>query len=208
MRPAFDPRLYLVTDPSFPLGLLATVEAALKGGVSLLQLRDKEADDASLIEQGQALAALAARYGVPLILNDRPDLVVATGAAGCHIGPGDMALAEARRLIGPDALLGLSVETPAQMQSLTWEHLDYIAASPVFATASKPDHSPPLGLEGLRAFCAQAPVPVVAIGGIGPANLPSIRAAGAAGAALISAIGHAPDPEAAARTLTDLWSQS
>lgn len=206
MKHRLDPSLYYVTAPDTPERTVVTALAAARGGATAVQLRDKTIPDATFIALGRALKAALDPLGVPLIVNDRIDLVATIGAAGGHIGQGDIPLAVARDLLGDKALLGLSIETEDQCTAVDWSLLDYIGAGPVRATNSKPDHAPPIGIEGLARICALCPRPVVAIGGIGAADAPALRAAGAVGMAVISAIAATPDPEAAARTLADAWS--
>ena len=201
MTRRFDPALCLVTDPSAPAGVVETAVAAARGGATLVQLRDKGADDAALLALARALRAALAPWPAKLLVNDRPDIAAAAGADGAHVGQTDAEVAEARRLLGPDAILGLSIETPEQLAAVDWSAVDYIGAGPVFATPSKPGHAAPIGWEGLATICVQCPVPVLAIGGVDASGAPAARRAGAAGLAVVSAICAAPDPEAAARDL-------
>jgi len=198
-----DLSLYFVTDPRMPgeRGLPSVVEAALRGGITALQLRDKEASDADYLAMARALAPLARASGIPFLLNYRPHLVETAGADGVHVGQEDLPVAEARRLIGPDRVLGLSVETPALAASINPAMVDYAGIGPVSPTATKSDHKAPIGLGGLREAHARCPVPAVAIGGIGPANAADIMKCGVDGIAVVSAICSAADPEQAARTL-------
>lgn len=200
-RRPLDLAVYLITDPVLCAGrgLVATVQAAVAGGATIVQLRDKGATDTALIEQGRALRAALAGTGVPLIINDRIPVAAAVGAAGVHLGQDDARAAEARAVLGPDAIIGLSCRTLAQVRALDPALVDYIGTGPVFATGTKPDHAPPLGFDGLAAICAASPVPVVAIGGLGAAHVAAVHGAGAAGLAVVSAICAAADPEAAAR---------
>ncbi|RAR57388.1 thiamine-phosphate pyrophosphorylase [Onishia taeanensis] len=197
---AFDLSLYLVTDAALcaKAGLIDTVLAAVRGGVTMVQLRNKTASDAELIVQARRLMAALHGTGVPLIINDRLDVAIAAGADGLHIGQGDGDVAEARRQLGPDAILGLSVENSIQLAALDPQGLDYLGIGPVFATASKQDHAPPLGLEGLTELAASSPLPTVAIGGLNASHVEAIRQSGANGLAVISAICGQPDPQAAA----------
>ncbi len=196
--------LYFVT-PDGAEDLEQLVAAAVRGGATLVQLRDKHRSDAELIPLARRLVAALEAQGVPLIVNDRIEVVLASGAAGLHVGQGDLGVAEARRRIGPDRLLGLSVEAPEHLEALPLGVVDYVGAGPVRATASKPDHAPPIGFEGLARLVAAAPVPAVAIGGLGAGDARAVKAAGAAGMAVVSAIGAAADPEAAARALALEW---
>ncbi|QCP86385.1 thiamine phosphate synthase [Cereibacter sphaeroides] len=196
--------LYFVT-PDGAEDLEQLVAAAVRGGATLVQLRDKHRSDAELIPLARRLVAALEPQGVPLIVNDRIEVVLASGAAGLHVGQGDLGVAEARRRIGPDRLLGLSVEAPEHLEALPLGIVDYVGAGPVRATASKPDHAPPIGFAGLARLVAAAPVPAVAIGGLGAGDARAVKAAGAAGMAVVSAIGAAADPEAAARALALEW---
>ncbi|MCE6949868.1 thiamine phosphate synthase [Cereibacter sphaeroides] len=199
--------LYFVT-PDGGEGLEDLVLAAVRGGATLVQLRDKQAPDAELVDRARRLVAMLAPFGVPLIVNDRVEVVLASGAAGLHVGQGDLPVEEARRRLGPDRLLGLSVERLEHVKAMPLGLVDYVGAGPVRATASKPDHAPPIGFEGLAALVAAAPVPAVAIGGLGPGDAAAVRQAGAAGMAVVSAICAATDPEAAARVLACEWGQA
>lgn len=203
MRRLPDLRLMLVTDPAMTArrGLAATVRAAVDGGVTVVQLRDKDAPDDDLVDLARALRAELAPRGVPLIVNDRPEVAKAAAADGIHIGQDDGDPRAARRLLGPDAILGLSVTKAAEVATVDSEVVDYVGLGPVFASATKSDAAPPLGLDGLRAVGAMLPVPFVAIGGIDAGNAASVMAAGASGIAVVSAICAAPDVQVAAATL-------
>ncbi|WP_290795718.1 thiamine phosphate synthase [Halomonas sp.] len=200
-----DLSLYLVTDPDLcaGYGLVETVVAAVRGGVTVVQLRDKHAADGEMIDQARRLKAALAGSGVPLIINDRLAVAVESGADGLHIGQDDGEVAAARMALGERALLGLSVQTPAQLARVDIERLDYLGLGPVFATPSKHDHAEPLGFEGLAALVAASPLPAVAIGGLKVEHVAAIRQSGAGGLALISAICGHPDPEAAARAIRE-----
>ncbi|MGB8714273.1 MAG: thiamine phosphate synthase [Onishia taeanensis] len=197
---AFDLTLYLVTDAALcaKTGLIDTVLAAVRGGVTMVQLRDKTASDAELIDQARRLMTALHGTGVPLIINDRLDVAIAAEADGLHIGQGDGDVAEARRKLGPNAILGLSVENSIQLAALDPQGLDYLGIGPVFVTASKQDHAPPLGIDGLTELAASSPLPSVAIGGLNASHVEAIRQSGANGLAVISAICGQPDPQAAA----------
>ncbi|WP_444678671.1 thiamine phosphate synthase [Halomonas sp. E19] len=196
-----DLSLYLVTDPQLCArqGLVETVVAAVRGGVTIVQLRDKHASDGELIEQARRLKAALAGSGVPLIINDRLAVAVESGADGLHLGQGDGNLAAARDALGESAILGLSVQNHEQLSHLDPSALDYLGLGPVFATSTKRDHAAPLGFAGLAALVAASPLPAVAIGGLKAEHAGQVRAAGAQGPAVVSAICGQPDPEAAAR---------
>ncbi|WP_163577297.1 thiamine phosphate synthase [Halomonas faecis] len=196
-----DLSLYLVTDPRLctERGLVETVVAAVRGGVTLVQLRDKHASDGVLIDQARRLKAALAGSKVPLIVNDRLAVAVESGADGLHIGQDDGDVAEARAALGEAAILGLSVQTHEQMARVDADRLDYLGLGPVFATPSKHDHAEPLGFAGLASLVAASPLPAVAIGGLKAEHATAVRDVGAQGAAVVSAICGQPDPEATAR---------
>lgn len=195
-------RLHLVTDSALcgERGVLAVVEAAVAGGVSCVQLREKHLPTRAFVERARALKAWLAPRGVPLIINDRVDVALACAADGVHVGQNDMAPADVRRLM-PGALIGLSVESLAQLAAAEAAPVDYYGVSPVFATVTKADAAPALGLAGLAALRAQTRRPLVAIGGIHAGNAAAVLAAGADGLAVVSALCAAADPAAAAREL-------
>lgn len=200
----FDLSLYLVLDPdlSLPLGMVETARMAVAGGVTMVQLRDKNASTVQMIETGRALKAALHGTGVPLIINDDVEAAIAIGADGLHVGQGDMDAQTARRRIGPDMILGLSVETEALAAAVDPAVVDYVGAGPVFATATKPGHKPPVGMEGLDRLVAATPLPAVAIGGLKVDHVEAVLRAGAQGLAVVSAICGQPDPRAAALELS------
>ncbi len=194
--------LHLVTDSALcgPRGVLAVVEAAVRGGVRVVQLREKTLATRAFVERARALKALLAPRGVPLIVNDRLDVALASGADGVHLGQDDLSPEDVRRWL-PHALVGLSIERAEQLAEAERLPVDYYGASPVFATTTKTDTAAALGLEGLRALRARCTRPLVAIGGIDAHNAAAVMAAGADGLAVVRALCAAPDPEAAARRL-------
>lgn len=196
-----DLSLYLVTDAELcrDIGLEQTVEAAVNGGVTVVQLRDKHASDEQMIAQGKRLKAILAGTGVPLIINDRLQVALACQADGLHVGQRDAGVQEARSAMGQEALIGLSINTLEQLQAAPIELLDYVGLGPVFATASKQDHAQPIGFGGLAALVKACPLPSVAIGGLKAEHVISVQLAGANGLAVISAICGQPDPYQAAR---------
>jgi thiamine-phosphate pyrophosphorylase len=198
-----DLSVYLVTDRSLARGreLVDVVLAAVRGGVTVVQLREKDASSREMLELGRALLGRLRPLGVPLIVNDRVDLALALGADGVHVGQSDLPPEVARRLLGPEALVGLSITGPEDLPSLDPSVVDYAGVGPIFPTASKADATPALGLEGLARLRRQLSVPVVAIGGITPANASAVIAAGADGVSVVSAICSADDCELAASTL-------
>lgn len=198
-----DLSVYLVTDRVLSRGreLVDVVLSAVRGGVTVVQLREKDASVRETLELGRALLARLRPLGVPLVVNDRVDLALALGADGVHVGQSDLPPEVARRLLGPEALVGLSITGPEDLPTLDPSVVDYAGVGPVFPTASKADATPALGLEGFARLRRQLPVPVVAIGGITPANAPAVIAAGADGVSVVSAICSAEDCELAANTL-------
>jgi thiamine-phosphate pyrophosphorylase len=202
-HPDFNPTLYLVTDPDLAGArpLAEVVAAAVKGGATLVQLRDKEAGGRALLEQARSLKALLDPLGVALIVNDRVDVAVAAGAAGCHVGQSDLPAAAARALLGPEPILGVSLDRVEQIAEIDPEIVDYVAHGPFAATATKPDAGAPVGAAGLAAVRARTRLPLVAIGGIDDGNAGEAVRAGADGIAVVSAIVAAADPEAASRQL-------
>jgi thiamine-phosphate pyrophosphorylase len=198
-----DLRLYLVTDRALAKGrpLADLVRQAVAGGVTVVQLRDKEASTRELVAWAESLQALLVPQHVPLVINDRIDVALAVGAAGAHVGQHDMPVARARRLLGRDRLLGVSVSTVEEALRAESDGADYLGVSPIYATPTKPDTPPAVGLAGLRALRAATRLPLVAIGGLTTANLLPVLRSGADGIAVVSAIMAADDPAAAARAL-------
>lgn len=199
----FDARLYLVTgEVRADTTLESVVGAALAGGVTALQLRDKTPDLVCLERQTHALAVVAQAHGVPLLINDA--IEVAGLADGAHVGVDDMRPEDARRALGPASVIGWSINDLDQLDDeRAMAAIDYVAVSPVWATTSKADATRPLGLQGVRAVRRRIPaeLPLVAIGGINAANAEEAIAAGADGVAVMSALCLAEDPSAAAMEL-------
>jgi thiamine-phosphate pyrophosphorylase len=202
MRRRFDPTLYLVTDPELARGraLADVVAAAVRGGVTLVQLRDKHANGRALLEQARMLKAVLDPQGVPLIVNDRADVAHAAGA-GCHVGQSDLPVAAVRAILGPEALVGLSLDDMAQAEAVDPALIDYVAYGPFAATATKTDAGGPVGAEGLAAARKLTLLPLIALGGIDAQNVAAAVRAGADGIAVVSAIVAAADPEGASREL-------
>jgi thiamine-phosphate pyrophosphorylase len=201
-----DLSLYLVLDPDLcaDRGMVETARAAVAGGATVVQLRDKHADTARTIETGRALKAALAGTGALVVINDDVEAAIAIGADGLHIGQDDMGAYAARQRIGTEMILGLSVETEALAASVDPELVNYAGIGPVFATPTKPDHKQPIGIAGLARLVEVCPVPAVAIGGLKAGHVRDVFAAGADGLAVVSAICGTPDPEAAARGFIDL----
>ena len=196
-------RLYLVTDQASLRGrtLADVVLAALKGGVTCVQLREKSLCTRDFVALALAMQDLLAAFAVPLIINDRIDVALACGAQGVHLGQSDMPVAVARRLLPPQVFIGLSVETMDDVANAAMQPVDYLGVSPIYPTPTKTDTAPPWGLDGLRQVRAATALPLVAIGGIQLAQAGEVLQAGADGLAVVSAICSADDPEAAARLI-------
>lgn len=197
--------LHLVTDEALcgPRGVLAVVEAAIAGGARVIQLREKSLATRAFVERARALKRLLGPFGVPLLINDRLDVALACGADGLHVGQDDLSPTEARRWL-PDAIIGLSIEHPDQLAAAGHEPVDYYGVGPIFATPTKADAAPALGIAGLQQLRAATGRPLIAIGGIDTDNAAAVIAAGADGLAVVSAICAAADPEAAARAFSRL----
>ena len=198
-------RLYAVTDRAWvgKLTLPQQVEAALKGGATCVQLREKNLADSSILAEAREISALCRQYRVPFILNDNVALAAQCGADGVHLGQEDMDPAEARRILGPDAIIGVSAHNVAEAKAAVAAGADYLGCGAMFATTTKTNVTA-LPKETLRAICAAVGVPVVAIGGISKQNLLSLAHCGEAGVALVSAIFAAEDIEEECRELRRL----
>ena len=206
----FDPaqlRLCLVTDRDLSLGrsLLDVVGAAVQGGVTMVQLREKTAPTRAFLDEARALKALLAPFGVPLIINDRADIALAVGADGVHVGQTDMPVEMLRGLLGPRAIIGLSITNHAQINSPDAALPDYLGLGPLYLQQTKLNAASPLGVEGFRALRAATAKPVVAIGGLKADNSAPVLAAGADGLAVVSAIVGAADVRAAAAGFMGLF---
>jgi thiamine-phosphate pyrophosphorylase len=204
MKP-FDLSLYLVLDPELcqPIGMVETTRLAVQGGVTMVQLRDKNASSAQMIKTGLALKQVLAGTGVPLIVNDDVEAAIAIGAEGVHVGQDDMPIADVRARIGQKMILGLSVETGIGARGADAALVDYAGIGPIFPTLTKPEHAPAIGFDGLARLVALSPVPAVAIGGLKAGHAASALAAGAGGIAVVSAICGQADPRAAAARLAE-----
>jgi len=202
---SFDLSLYLVLDPDLcaGYGLVETTRAAVAGGATIVQLRDKTASTQQMIETGRALQQVLSGSGALLVVNDDVDAAIALNADGLHIGQEDLGAAEARRRIGPDMILGLSVETLELAAAVDPAIVDYAGIGPVFATATKPDHKQPIGILGLAELVRVCPVRSVAIGGLKAEHVDPVIATGAEGLAVVSAICGQPDPKAATAAIAE-----
>lgn len=188
--------LYAVTDRAWTgeQTLYEQVEAALKGGVTCVQLREKELDETAFLQEAKDICALCHRYGVPFIVNDNVDVAIACQADGIHVGQEDMAAGEVRRRVGDAMLLGVSVHTVEEARRAVRDGADYLGLGAVFPTSTKTDVEQ-MTNETLRAICDAVDVPVVAIGGINRGNLLKLSGSGVDGVALVSAIFSAEDIE-------------
>ncbi|MDT8377360.1 MAG: thiamine phosphate synthase [Desulfotignum sp.] len=202
--------VYLVTDRPLCLGrsLTSIVADAVRAGIACVQLREKNASTRDFLNQALALKPMLASAGIPLIINDRVDIALAAEADGVHLGQSDMPYAEARKLLGPDAVIGLSVENWADVEAAQDLDVNYLGVSPIFATPTKTDTQAPWGLGGLARIRAFSRHSLVAIGGLNAANAPDIIQAGADAVAVVSAICSAEDPFAAARNLVYCFDSS
>jgi thiamine-phosphate pyrophosphorylase len=203
-----DLRVYALVDPEHAGGhaLDDLARLIVQGGATLVQLRDKRSETRRMIEHARAIKAALAPFNVPLLINDRVDVALACGADGVHVGQSDMAVDDARRLLGPDAIIGQSIKTTAQAEAAPVDILDYAGVGGVFATTSKDNTSAPIGAVGLARIAdvlrRRAPgFPVCGIAGIDAGNAAEVIAAGADGVAVISALSLKRDPQAAAREL-------
>ncbi len=195
-----DPSLYLVTDPDLTGGrtIPDIVRSAVIGGVTMVQLREKTASTRAFMEKAEAVQDAIRGKGIPLIINDRVDVALAVDADGVHLGSDDMPYEKARSILGREAIIGVSVETLEEAEEMSGSGVDYFGVSPIFATGTKPDHAPPLGLEGLRKIRKHVSEPLIAIGGVDVDNAADVIAAGADGIAVVTAITLANDPKTAA----------
>lgn len=205
-RPAVDLRLYVVADTALcgTRTVVATILSAVRGGATAVQVREPLATTRQLCQLAETVHHALASTGVPLLVNDRLDVALAVGAEGVHLGQSDLPATWARRIAGPDLLVGLSVsnlEQTAAANALPAGTVDYLGVGPVFATLTKPLAAPALGLELTARLAAGASLPCVAIGGIHTGNAAQVRATGVDGIAVVSAVCAAPNPEAAAAAL-------
>jgi thiamine-phosphate pyrophosphorylase len=211
MAKPLDLRLNAIVDPERTGGhdLIALARLLAEGGATLVQLRDKTSGTRRMVEMARAIKAVLAPLGVPFVVNDRVDVALAAHADGVHIGPDDMTPADARALLGREAIIGVSIKSVAAAEAVPVGLFDYAGVGGVYATLSKAQDNPPIGPEGLARIAEvlhrRAPnVPLVGIAGIDAGNAAAVIAAGADGVAVISALALAPDPAAAARALREV----
>ena len=193
-------RLYLCT-PDRP-DLLEFVQACIRGGVDTVQLRDKVLDARPLLQRARQLKELCAPFGVPFILNDRPDLAYEAGADGVHVGQDDAPVSLARHILGPDAIVGLSTHGPADLKEAAGKDTSYISAGPVESTPTKPGR-PGTGLDYLTLATTESVVPVFVTGGVTPERIPALAAAGARHFVVVRYLTESSDPQRAASALSD-----
>ena len=191
-------RVYLVLEAA----AAAAVEPALSGGVDLVQLRDKEASDDEIVHAGRSLRELCAAHGALFLVNDRPDLALACGADGVHVGQDDMPVDEARAIVGDERIVGSSTHSPAQVDAAEASDADYYAVGPVFETPTKAGRAA-TGWDLIAYAAGRAAKPWFAIGGMDPSTARAAAAAGASRVVVVRAIRDAADPEAAARAVRD-----
>ena len=210
MRPFSECTLYLITDRALSRGrpTVHVVRAALAGGVDVVQLRDKEAEAATIVEEGIRVHELTARYQVPLIVNDRVDIALAIEAEGAHVGQTDLPAGMARKLLPAPALLGVSTSSVDMARRAQQQQADYVGFGPIYQTATKETASPPRGTEMMHDALGAIDIPLVALGGISKHNISEIVAAGADHVAVCSAIVSAEDVERAAGTLKEMMLQA
>ena len=210
MKP-IDLRLNAIVDPERARGrdLVDLARQMAAGGATLVQLRDKKNDTRTMVDLACALKAALAPFAAPFVVNDRVDVALAAKADGVHIGPDDMTVEDARALLGPDAIIGVSIKSVEAAEAAPVGLFDYAGVGGVYATLSKEQKKPPIGPEGLSRIAGvlrrRAPhLPIVGIAGIDAGNAAAVIAAGADGVAVISALSSAPDPQAAARALREI----
>lgn len=196
---SFDLSLYLVLDPDLcrSHSMVETTMDAIAGGATIVQLRDKEAGTDGLIRAGRELMRAMEGTNVPLIVNDDIEAAIAIGAHGLHVGQDDLPSQIARDRLGPDKIIGLSIESEEVAQKVDRTIVDYVGIGPVFATPTKPDHKPAIGFDGLEKLVRMVGLPSVAIGGLKRDHVLPALESGADGVAVVSAICGQPDPKQA-----------
>ena len=205
-KPNIDYSLYLVTDRKLARGrsTLDIVSAAVSGGVTCVQLREKDCSTLDFIEEALAIKKFLKTREVPLIINDRLDVALAVAADGVHLGQSDMPLEMARKIAGRSMLIGISAESVQDAVEAEKGGADYLGVSPIYATPTKSDTAPPLGLEGLQEIRKRVKIPLAAIGGLNESNAAEVIRHGADGVAVVSAIVAADDPGTSARKLKQI----
>lgn len=206
MKRNLDLSVYLITDRDLcgARGVIDTVREAIAGGPAVVELRDPSIRTGELVDEARAIAALLKPAGVTFIVSDRVDVALAAGADGVHVRDGDMAPADARKLIGKKRILGLSITSDTDLEAANLAGVDYLVVGPTYPSFAKPDPAQPLAIGGLNEIRALTRLPIVAIGGLHAGNAADAIAAGADGVAVVSAICSAADAEAATRELSEV----
>ena len=208
MKHGIDYSLYLCTDRRLMTSptIEASVESALRGGTTVIQLREKDCSSREFYELGLRVKKITERYNAPLIINDRVDIALAVGAAGVHVGQGDLPSKVVREMVGPDMIVGVSAATLDEAVQAEEDGADYLGVGAMYATATKTD-TRPVSMEELLKIRAAVKIPIVVIGGINKQTLGNFKGTGVNGLAVVSAIVAQPDPEAAARELLRMWKE-
>ena len=208
MKHGIDYSLYLCTDRRLMTSptIEASVESALRGGTTVIQLREKDCSSREFYELGLRVKKITDAYHAPLIINDRVDIALAVGAAGVHVGQGDLPCKVVREIVGPDMIVGVSAATLDEAVRAEEDGADYLGVGAMYATATKTD-TRPVSMEELLKIRAAVKIPIVVIGGINKQTLGNFNGTGVDGLAVVSAIVAQPDPEAAARELLRMWKE-
>lgn len=208
MKHGIDYSLYLCTDRRLMTSptIEASAESALRGGTTVIQLREKDCSSREFYELGLRVKKITERYNAPLIINDRVDIALAVGAAGVHVGQGDLPCKVVREIVGPDMIVGVSAATLDEAVRAEQDGADYLGVGAMYATATKTD-TRPVSMEELLKIRAAVKIPIVVIGGINKQTLGNFKGTGVNGLAVVSAIVAQPDPEAAARELLRMWKE-
>ena len=208
MKHGIDYSLYLCTDRRLMTSptIEASAESALRGGTTVIQLREKDCSSREFYELGLRVKKITERYNAPLIINDRVDIALAVGAAGVHVGQGDLPCKVVREIVGPDMIVGVSAATLEEAVQAEEDGADYLGVGAMYATATKTD-TRPVSMEELLKIRAAVKIPIVVIGGINKQTLGNFKGTGVNGLAVVSAIVAQPDPEAAARELLRMWKE-
>lgn len=208
MKHGIDYSLYLCTDRRLMTSptIEASAESALRGGTTVIQLREKDCSSREFYELGLRVKKITERYNAPLIINDRVDIALAVGAAGVHVGQGDLPCKVVREIVGPDMIVGVSAATLDEAVQAEEDGADYLGVGAMYATATKTD-TRPVSMEELLKIRAAVKIPIVVIGGINKQTLGNFKGTGVNGLAVVSAIVAQPDPEAAARELLRMWKE-
>ena len=208
MKHGIDYSLYLCTDRRLMTSptIEASAESAIRGGTTVIQLREKDCSSREFYELGLRVKKITDAYHAPLIINDRVDIALAVGAAGVHVGQGDLPCKVVREMVGPDMIVGVSAATLEEAVRAEQDGADYLGVGAMYATATKTD-TRPVSMEELLKIRAAVKIPIVVIGGINKQTLGNFKGTGVDGLAVVSAIVAQPDPEAAARELLRMWKE-